>query len=165
MIPLQLSWGVATRFRQRFAVSWIPVHPPLRRALLASIAAILGANACSSGRSSASITAACSPDPSINDFGLAVHPVNTRTNARVAATIIAADGDYRETLVPGPGGALGDPPDGYYGVRNRPGLYRLTVAAVGYAVWSRDSIRVQRNASCRLETLFITAPLMPDPVP
>ena len=111
------------------------------------------------------MTAACSADSSFNDFGLSVHPVNARTNARLSAVITAADMDYKETLLPGLGGALGDPPDGYYGVRNRPGLYRLTVAAVGYTVWSRDSIRVQRNANCRIETLFVTAPLTPVSAP
>ena len=133
----------------------------VRQILVASLGVALGVGGCRSDRISGSETTACSPEASITEFAFSVHPVDAQTGARLSATIVASDGDYRETLLPGPGGLLGNAPDGYYGVPNRSGTYRLTASAAGYAVWSRDSIRVRRDANCRLETVSLTIPLLP----
>ena len=147
----------------RIPVSRIAVHKWLRLVIAAPITSVLSASACSSDQSSAPVASVCSSSSSNSDFGFSVHPVDAQTDTRLAAVITANEGDYQVTLLPGPGGVLGNPPDGYYGVLNRPGLYRLTVSAAGYTVWSRDSVRVQRDANCRIETVFMTVPLTRSP--
>lgn len=141
-----------------------------QQALLAALTGILTAIACQSGGSSTAglrdtaTTSVCSRDTAI-DYAFSVHPIDVETGSMLFANIVATDGNYRETLTPGPGGVGGGPPGGYYGVRNRPGLYRLTVSNASFTVWSRDSIPVQRKSNCRIEVLSITAALTPSAVP
>lgn len=51
---------------------------------------------------------------------------------------------------------------GLQAATERAGTYALTVAHVGYADWSRSSIRVRRDA-CHVQTVTVQARLTPSP--
>ena len=53
-------------------------------------------------------------------------------------------------------------PSGLQAASERAGTYALTVAHVGYADWSRSSIRVRRDA-CHVQTVTVQARLKPSP--
>jgi hypothetical protein len=84
---------------------------------------------------------------------LAVVVVDSVTGAGLAASAvaIAREGTFADTLRGADSVASG--------VFERAGTYRVEVSASGYAPWSRDGVKVERD-QCHVQTVHLRAPLV-----
>ena len=89
--------------------------------------------------------------------GIAVQVLDSSSNAAVGegATITARDGAFVQTA-----GTSEDYPGPYGLAYERAGVYTVTVQQEGYAIWTRNDVRVTHD-ECHVHTVQLTALLQP----